>query len=236
MDGEGGIKSALARDHKEPMNKSEACELLGISTKTLGRRMASGRYTFTRTGEGQYAAISFTHSDLGLPEPSVGESPTEPPAGDSPARDPLSDHDNRPEPCGSSLLPQPEPACPGHTRPATQEELDLEFAAKYKAGLVEDSYGNRIGDPKPLTALGPMEPKPKKKRDNTAHMDPALIGTAHVAIGTDGEPIAHAGSDNHPLVALGRKDAPAPKQHDSNQTRQKYLGAIWLSVRNGYSR
>jgi len=203
------------------MNKSEVCELLGISPKTLGRRMASGRYTFTRTGEGQYAEVSFTHSDLGLSEPTLAVVPqasvdvsTHPePAVPSTPREPLSDHDNR---------------------PATQEAIDLEFAAKWKAGLVEDSYGNRIGEAKPLTALGPMEPKPKKKFDCADHMDQRLIGTSHPVRGTDGELIAHAGSNNHPLVALGRKDAPALRH--PNQTRQELLNAIRIDLRNGWSR
>lgn len=51
------------------MTKKEAAALLGISEKTLQRRVANGVYRCTRTGEGQYAVLSFSHADLGLPEP-----------------------------------------------------------------------------------------------------------------------------------------------------------------------
>lgn len=115
-------------------------------------------------------------------------------------------------------------------------DADLEFAARWKAGLETDSYGNHIGSPKPLTGLGPIEPKPKKKFDGAEHMDQRLIGTSHPQHGTDGEVIVHAGSDNHPLVALGRKEEPAPKLRDPNETRQEYLNAIWVDIRNGWAR
>jgi hypothetical protein len=187
--------------------------------------MASGRYTFTRTGEGQYAAISFTHSDLGLPEPSVSNLETHPSVTNLVTQPTI------------AVVPQSsesEPLADCANRPATQEAIDLEFAAKYKAGLVEDSYGNRIGEARPLTALGPMEPKPKKKFDGAEHMDQRLIGTSHPVRGIDGEFIVHAGSDNHPLVALGRKAEPALRH--PNQTRQELLNAIRVDLRNGWSR
>ncbi len=56
------------------MTKKEVCSLLGISPKTLGRRMASGRYKFTKA-EGQYGKVSFTFADLGLPEPTPAPVP-----------------------------------------------------------------------------------------------------------------------------------------------------------------
>jgi hypothetical protein len=51
------------------LTKRDACRLLGISERTLRRRMADGTYKFTRNGEGQYAEVRFTYADLGLPEP-----------------------------------------------------------------------------------------------------------------------------------------------------------------------
>jgi hypothetical protein len=36
------------------LTKKQVLDLLGISPKTLGRRMASGRYKYTRNGEGRY--------------------------------------------------------------------------------------------------------------------------------------------------------------------------------------
>ncbi len=44
--------------------KKQAAALLGISPRTLDRRMKAGVYKFTRTGEGQFAELSFTHADL----------------------------------------------------------------------------------------------------------------------------------------------------------------------------
>lgn len=55
------------------MKKLEVCRLLGISLRTLERRMASGEIKFTRSGEGQYASVDFNPRDLQLapehPEP-----------------------------------------------------------------------------------------------------------------------------------------------------------------------
>jgi len=62
-------QQAFSRRFPLTLTKKEACKLLGISPRTLERRMASGRYTFTRTGEGQFAELSFTHTGIGLPEP-----------------------------------------------------------------------------------------------------------------------------------------------------------------------
>ena len=42
------------------MTKKEACALLGISPRTLERRMTIGRYTFTRTG-GAVRTLIHTH-------------------------------------------------------------------------------------------------------------------------------------------------------------------------------
>src|SRR5882724_7824456 len=101
------------------LTKTQACELLGISPKTLGRRMASGRYTFTRTGEGQYAEVSFTHSDLGLPEPSASKLDEQ--------RESITDSVTHPEPADNvSARPESEPLADCANRPATQEAIDLE--------------------------------------------------------------------------------------------------------------
>jgi hypothetical protein len=53
------------------LSKKEAAALLGISPRTLERRLAAGRYSCTRTGDGPYAALNFTCADLGLPEPAL---------------------------------------------------------------------------------------------------------------------------------------------------------------------
>jgi len=129
------------------MTKKEATDLLCISDSTMTRRMKSGRYTFTRTGDGQYAPVSFTYSDLGLPEPVtlpqvVGASETVPESG------------THPEPASNlEALPEPEsnfdsPSTNSVERPLDpieqQRQSDLAFAEAFKRGEATDSAGNRI--------------------------------------------------------------------------------------------
>lgn len=49
------------------MNKAEAAAALGISLRTLERKMSNGRVRYTKAGEGQYAEVFFDPADLGLP-------------------------------------------------------------------------------------------------------------------------------------------------------------------------
>jgi len=79
---------------KEPMrlSKKEAANLLHISLSTLERRIKAGKYTCTRTGEGQYSPLMFTYADIGLTEP-------------APA--PVAPLDLFPAP---PVMPEPEPA------------------------------------------------------------------------------------------------------------------------------
>src|SRR5882724_6355483 len=62
------------------MTRKEAAALLGLSTRTFSRRVADGTYKFSRTGEGQFAEVSFSYADLGLvePKPSSAESALHP--------------------------------------------------------------------------------------------------------------------------------------------------------------
>jgi len=137
------------------LTKKEACKLLGISPRTLERRVASGRYAFTRTGEGQFAELSFTHADIGLPEPT----PTPVPVDIKPEHD---------------VQIRPE---------YNDEPTERSFAERYLANEVPDSSGNYSDGTNPRwptkgiqTLLGPVEPMQRVRLDTTAHMDPALIG------------------------------------------------------------
>jgi hypothetical protein len=60
------------------LSKAEACALLHISDSTMTRRMRAGQYKFTRTGNGQYAAVSFTYEGLGLVEPTPAVAEAQP--------------------------------------------------------------------------------------------------------------------------------------------------------------
>lgn len=152
------------------MTKREACALLGISPKTLQRRMSKGVYTFTRTGEGHYAELSFTHADLGLTEPAPVPEPT-PVLETAPAA---------PEP-----TPEPAPTfAPTPLGPIElKEQADRRFADDYKRGLVGDSAGNKIDGTNEKwptkgaqSLLGPVESTQAPAIDLQAHMDPALLG------------------------------------------------------------
>ena len=208
------------------MSKKEACALLGISPKTLQRRMSKGVYKFTRAGEGQYAELSFTHAGLGLPEPES-------------APDRVIDLAYAaPEP-----TPEPEPAPTFSPTPPgpieLQREADERFAQDYKRGEATDSAGNTINGTNERwptkgiqSLLGPQEPRPKVAEHVTTmekHQRPM--------IGTDGEPVVHAGSDNHPFFgAHNRACGGTSKPRHPNQTRQELLNAIWSDIRRGYSR
>jgi hypothetical protein len=207
------------------MTKKEACALLSISPKTLQRRMSKGVYKFTRTGEGQYAELSFTHADLGLPSP-------------VPVLEPVIDLAHAaPEP-----TPQPEPKfAPAPLGPVErQREADERFAQDYKRGEVADSAGNRIDGTNVRwptkgiqSLLGPLEPKPKEKFSCDAHM---TLQNRSTLIGVDGDLVLHAGSDNHPMQQGRTHVGAKPKPRHPNQTSQELLNAIWSDIRRGYSR
>lgn len=69
------------------MTKKEAAQALGISLRTLERRMADGSVKFSR-GDEQFAEVSFTLADLGLPEPKTAFLPAHC-SGDHPPVDPV---------------------------------------------------------------------------------------------------------------------------------------------------
>jgi hypothetical protein len=207
------------------MTKKEACALLGISPKTLQRRMSKGVYKFTRAGEGQYAELSFSHADLGLTEPAPVPTPVL-------------------EIAPAAPVPTPELAPTFALAPLGPVELrreaDERFAQDYKRGEVADSAGNTINGTNERwptkgiqSLLGPMKPKPKEKFSCDAHM---TLQNRPTMIGVDGESVLHAGSDNHPMQQ-GRTNVGAkPKPQHPNQSRQDMLNAIWADIGREYSR
>src|SRR5262249_46283730 len=108
---------------------------------------------------------------------------------------------------------------------------DAEFARRYIAGEIADSFGNFIGKTSPhRTALGPEPPVERKRvdRTGTAHMHPDLLPDLSVP---------SADSLEHPLNR-GFKGAekPQPSRHP-NQTRQELLNVIINDcLYRGYSR
>jgi len=139
---------------------------------TLNRRMKIGRYKFTKTGEGQYAEVSLTHTDLGLPEPFVQIIE---PIVLTPA----------PE-----VEPEPETFAPTPLGPIElKDEEDQRFAEAYRAGEATDSAGNRIDGTNKLWPNKGVQSLVGVREDYDAndlgfrnvneqsHMDQRLLGT-----------------------------------------------------------
>jgi len=134
------------------VNKREAADLLGISPSTLQRRVASGRYSCTRVGEGQYAVLEFSYADIGLPEPIVPVNVVVP---------------EEPEPSPAApviavaVVAPPEPE-----EPLREWTADEEFARAYLAGEIPDSLGNFHGQKTPTALLNkPSGPSSESQRD-----------------------------------------------------------------------
>jgi len=152
------------------LNKKQASDALYISLRTLERRMKAGVYKFTRTGEGQWAEVSFTYADLGLTEPETVQ----------PYNDFGKEFD---EP-----TPVPEPAKPAlkMREPSSIErkiEDDLAFADRYKSGEATDSYGNDVNGSNKLCPESGVQCGVKARdveqgppKETQSHMDPALLG------------------------------------------------------------
>ena len=223
----------IERDIKalyQRMTKKQVCALLSISPKTLERRMARGIYKFTRSGEGQYAPVSFTFADLGLPEPVPEPTPvleTVPVVEPTPELAPAPTFS--PTPLGPIEL---------------QREADERFAQDYKRGEATDSAGNTINGTNERwptkgiqTLLGPMEPKPRERVQHVTTME-KIANAQPPTVGTDGEPVLHAGSDNHPFFGPKNRacGGGTSKPRDPNQTRNDYLKEIFADIRRGFSR
>jgi hypothetical protein len=140
------------------ISKAQACGLLHISESTLQRRMRSGRYQFTKAGDGQYAEVRFTYEGLGLVKPTPEPTPA--------LMEQLSTRPAEPTPELQNTFAPREP---------TREERDAEFARAYLAGEATDSCGNTI-NVKTCSLLGPVdfEPLEISRKHTQQHMKPEL--------------------------------------------------------------
>jgi hypothetical protein len=221
------------------MTKKEVCALLSISPKTLQRRIAQGTYTATRTGEGQYAELSFSFADIGMPEPAPAVPEPTPVVETAPAV---------PVPTPERLRQTGDPEVIILGPIEEQRQSDLAFAEAYKRGEATDSAGNQINGTNERwptkgvqSLLGPMEPKAKKKFSCDEHMGPEQHMHDQPVIGWNGEEIFDAASDAHPLnrervLREQSTKSVATKLQHPNQTRQDMLSTIFSDIRRGYSR
>lgn len=128
---------------------------MGIPASTFTARIKRGVYgAGVKQGEGLFAKRLFSLEDLRLspkPTPAVAVAP-------DPLPEPPSGHPEAPAPV-----------------------LDESWAAKYKLGLVCDSFGNKADGSNVnypgiglVSALGPMEPRQPEPFSCDSHMDPGL--------------------------------------------------------------
>jgi hypothetical protein len=156
------------------MTKKEVCDLLNISPKTLQRRMSKGQYTFSRTGEGQYAELSFTFADIGLPEPTPAAPEPTPALETAPAAptvEPTPEPTFAPSPLGTIELAR---------------QADERFADDFRRGEATDSLGNKIDGTNKLwpnkgaqSLVGSADMYDNldgTPTETQTHMNPALIG------------------------------------------------------------
>ncbi len=158
------------------MTKQQAADLLRISLRTLDRRMKDGTVKFHKA-PGQFGGVSFTRADLGLPEPPEIKLP----------------YQDTPEPTRISCTARHFQIAP---TPEIEKKIesDLEFAARYKMGLVTDTFGNRIDRTNelcPESGMQTLVPVPVRDyaephRTNTqAHMSPVHYVDTDVPSGND---------------------------------------------------
>ena len=135
-------------------SRKEAAQRIGCSLRTLDRHISAGKITvqhseakcfeqstvITLEALGQYLGISDEkqlRARLGLPAEAPTVSSTECPA-DEPKQ----------ESAVPTVVHVPD-------RPLSHEEQDAEFARRYLAGEIPDSFGNYLGAASGVTALGP---------------------------------------------------------------------------------
>jgi hypothetical protein len=69
------VTRRLLHEGNLTMKKLDACRMLGISLRTLERRMSAGEIKFTRSGDGQYAVVDFDPKTLQAMPPTRTEAP-----------------------------------------------------------------------------------------------------------------------------------------------------------------
>jgi hypothetical protein len=219
------------------LNRFQAAALLGIGERTLRRRVEKGLIQCTRVGKGDFAEVSFTYEQLGLPEPAPCES--------HPLHD-VVDEVSLHRVAKLEIEPELKPVFAPH--PASPIDLkaeeDFRFSQAYLAGEVTDSAGNNVNGTNErfptkghVSLLGPREPQRLKRLSTTSHMQPGLVGTSRTMGGVDGEPVAHAGSNNHPLNGAFRTDA--YKKHPEAQQDSKIFvdrAVFTAALRKGFVR
>jgi hypothetical protein len=209
------------------MTKDEVCQLLGISPKTLQRRMTKGVYTFTRNGTGQYAPVSFTHTDIGLPEPLVTVPVIEV---------------QLPAP-----VTAPEPIVTAPTRLSPIEfkwQQDVAFADLFKRGEATDSCGNTItstnakwptkGTP---SLLGPTEPRERIRVSTTDHMVSPVGGGERVENPVDSDAyqeLIHPGHGDRKQAMY--RECGLHQLSESEQKQRNDLLAINAAFRGKWAR
>jgi hypothetical protein len=213
--------------HKEPMTKSEVCQLLGISEKTLQRRMLKGVYSFTRNGVGQYAPVSFTMTDIGLPEPPA---PVE--AAPAPA-------------VAEVIAPEPVVTVPSRlSNIELKRQQDEVFADLFKRGEATDSAGNTINGSNAKwptkgvpSLLGPTEPRERVRVSTTDHMTSPVGGGERIENPVDSDAYRE-------LIEPGHNDRKQAMYrecglHQLSESEQKIYNdklAIQASFRNRWAR
>ncbi|SRR5712692_71484 len=189
------------------LSKDDACALPHISDSTMTRRMRKGVYKFTRTGDGQYAPITFTHEQLGLPTPEPEPTPTVAEAQPTPA-------------VKAKPIPMPDIAAPDAFNPQ-----------EYRDGFGHTITGNS------KHRMFETRTTPKRSlfdHMDPSHFAETKYGTDGQPIydaSSDNHPV------NASLIAQGKREpTKAAKSRHPNQTRQDFLNLIFSDIRRGYSR
>lgn len=210
------------------MTRKEVCSLLGISEKTLQRRLTKGVYSCTRNGVGQFAPIIFTMTDIGLPEPPapVVEAAPAPVVTDAPVLEPIVTKPTR------------------LSNIETKQQEDEVFADLFKRGEATDSCGNTItstnakwptkGVP---SLLGPTEPRERVRVSTTDHMVSPVGGGERIENPVDSDAYRE-------LIEPGHNDRKQAMYrecglHQLSESEQKIYNdklAIQASFRNRWAR
>jgi hypothetical protein len=190
------------------LTKAEAAALLHISESTLQRRIKAGIYSCTRTGEGQYAPITFTYADLGLTEPT-------PP---TPEREPTPRVEVQPVPERERI-------------PTLQESGGLPITEDSLGNPVH-------GPATKYSLLGPHPPIQRTPTPGPFdHMDPALLGGRGTGVdgqpifdaASDNHPLVAQ------AIREGKMQPTPTKSRHPNRYRNEILQLL-CDVRKGQSR
>ncbi len=149
------------------------------------------------------------------------------------------------------IVPQPDPEPLPEPKPQPKRVPDIAEPDAFAPQPIDpatytDSFGHPIAGNNHHKMFATVYELP---RDTQSHMDPKLLGDTRT-LGTDGAPIFHGGSDNHPLnsealyEAFRKPGQPSfaeirqirTKPPHPNANRQAFLDAIFRDIGNGFSR